>query len=204
MDEREVIAERLIWAVDRDGRGFDVALMIGKPYRADSLENYWRCPVAMIGLHGRFPDMYGDDSWQALVLAIDLTKTLLRTFVEVNGGKLHFEKDGPEGTVDEIFGIPYKEPEPDGPLTDEEQKRVDQLSAEEIQKIDDALMAEASTQFRKVARVVGFSMMNLENRFKGIPDSFYASRARKLVEEGRLVAQGNLEFMRFSEVKLPD
>jgi hypothetical protein len=204
MTERELIAERIIWAVDKNGQGFDIGLQIGKPYQTDSPKGPWRCPVAMIGLHGPFPDIYGEDSWQALVLAIDLTKTLLQSFVEDDGGKLFYEKGGQEGTVDEIFGIPYKNPEPDGQLTEEQQARVDQLTAEELQIIDDALLAEASTQFRKVARVVGFAMDVNKDSFKGIPDIFYASRVRKLVEEGRLVSQGNLEYMRFSEVKLPD
>lgn len=97
-----------------------------------------------------------------------------------------------------------EKPEPLPPLADEQQKRVDELTAEELERIDDALMAEASTQFRKVARIVSFSMMKRDDRFNGIPDIFYASRVKKLVEEGRLVSQGNLEYMRFSEVKLSD
>ena len=89
-------------------------------------------------------------------------------------------------------------------MTDEQQERVNRLTAEEIQNIDDALMAGASTQFRKVARVVGIAMAVGSDNFKLVPDIFYASRVRKLVEEGRLVSEGNLEFMRFSEVKLPE
>jgi len=68
----------------------------------------------------------------------------------------------------------------------------------------DALIADACSQFRKVARIVGTAMMATEDSIKHIPDLFYASRVRKLVEEGRLVSEGNLEYMRFSEVKLPE
>ena len=37
----------------------------------------------------------------------------------------------------------------------------------------------------------------------GIPDLFYAERLRKLVQDGRLESQGNLAYMRLSEVRLP-
>jgi hypothetical protein len=39
-------------------------------------------------------------------------------------------------------------------------------------------------------------------RLPGIPDSFYAERVRLLVECGKLLAEGDLRFMRYSEVKL--
>ena len=204
MDEREVIAERIIYAIDKDSRGFDVALMIGKPYQADSKYGDWGCPVAMIGLHGVFPDMYGVDSWQALTIAHTLVKRLLTGFVE-EGGRLFWEKDGEELTIDELFiGPPPETPEPDGPPTEEQQERINRLTAEELQVIDGALLAGASLQFRKVARVVGEAMEVDRETFKLVPDVFYASRVRKLVEEGRLVAEGNLDYMRFSEVKLPE
>ena len=46
-------------------------------------------------------------------------------------------------------------------------------------------------------------MSGLTNRVIGIPDVFYAQRVRKLVEDGHLEAQGNLAYMRYSEVRLP-
>jgi hypothetical protein len=55
MSERELIAERVIYAVDKDYRGFEIRIMIGKPYQTDSKYGDWACPVAMIGLHGAFP-----------------------------------------------------------------------------------------------------------------------------------------------------
>ena len=94
---------------------------------------------------------------------------------------------------------------PKAPLTEEEyQQRRDALTPADLQRIDDTLMANASTEFRKVARVVGIAMSAKGEADNRIPNYFYASRVRKLVEEGRLVAQGNLEYMRFSEVKLPE
>ena len=96
-----------------------------------------------------------------------------------------------------------KAPEPDPDLTQSERALVEQLSSETIKEIDDLLLSHATVNWRKVARLVGFTFMDLENRLPGIPDVFYAQRVGKLVEEGRLESQGNLKYMAFSEVRLP-
>jgi len=44
--------------------------------------------------------------------------------------------------------------------------------------------------------------MNESTHVPGIPDIYYANRVRALVEAGRLESQGNLDYMRFSEVRL--
>jgi len=51
--------------------------------------------------------------------------------------------------------------------------------------------------------IVGTAMGNLPNRIKGIPDVFYSQRVASLVEQGKLVSQGVLKCMGFSEVKIP-
>jgi hypothetical protein len=94
-------------------------------------------------------------------------------------------------------------PEPDPDLTSEQRLLVEKLSKEEIQKIDDLLLFHAQHSWRKVAMLVGLAMMD-QKRPKGVPDIFYSQRVRKLVGEGRLESQGNLQYMRFSEVRLPD
>lgn len=94
-------------------------------------------------------------------------------------------------------------PEPDGELSDEQQARADQLSDEDLQIIDEALLAQCNHQFRKVARIVGFAMMDRDDRYNGIPDILYSQRVTKLVESGRLEHQGRLGYMRFCEVRLP-
>ena len=81
---------------------------------------------------------------------------------------------------------------------------MEQLSNEAIQAIDNLLLANAHTKWRKVALVVALTMTDLKIRERGIPDLFYAQRVRKLVEEGRLESQGNLQEMRFSEIRLPN
>jgi beta-lactamase superfamily II metal-dependent hydrolase len=102
----------------------------------------------------------------------------------------------------ELQPIDAEVPEPDPDLTEDEKKIVDKLSQEEIQEIDDVLMSHAHYNWRKVAMIVGLTWNDLKSRERGIPDTFYAQRIRKLVEEGRLESQGNLQFMRFSEVTL--
>jgi len=97
----------------------------------------------------------------------------------------------------------YTPPPPDPPLTPEEQALVAQLTEQEIQAIDDALLSNACDRWRKVSAVVGFTMSGLLNRRRGIPNVFYAQRIRQLVRAGRLEADGNLAYMNFSEVRLP-
>ena len=94
-------------------------------------------------------------------------------------------------------------PEPDLDLTEEEKVLVAELSNEVIEEIDNLLLSHAQHNWRKVAMLVGLTMTDLKNRPKGISDVFYAQRVRRLVEEGRLEYQGNLQYMRFSEVRLP-
>ncbi|MEP6848762.1 MAG: DUF3658 domain-containing protein [Acidobacteriota bacterium] len=94
-------------------------------------------------------------------------------------------------------------PEDDEPLTPEEQARVDLLTADEIQAIDEAILANSSHQFRKIARVVGGSMSLFPDQ-RGIPDIFYADRVRHLVATGDLEAEGYLPAMGFCEVRLPE
>lgn len=202
--ERELIAERTVFATDKDGREFDIRLMIGKPYqKAESLHGDWACPVAMIGLHGVFPDMLGVDSWQTLQHARNLIERLLQYFIE-EGGKLYASKDEQEElTVNEVFNGKNLTPQPDGNLSEEEQARVDQLSEEELSFIDRTIIESTSNQWRKVARVVGTTMSATPDAFKLAPDIYYAKRVAKLVSEGKLESQGNLDYMGFSEVRLP-
>ena len=92
---------------------------------------------------------------------------------------------------------------PDPPLNDEELALVSKLKETDIEKIDEALLSNSCENWRKVARIVGTTMMNFIGRVPGIPDIYYAQRVRHLVEKGMLESQGNLAFMRYSEVRLP-
>jgi hypothetical protein len=94
-------------------------------------------------------------------------------------------------------------PKPDPPLTPEEKVRVAQLNDDQVRAIDEALLSNTCSNWRKVARVVGTTMMGIEN-LGGIPDLYYAHRVRKLVEAGRLESQGNLSCMGIGEVRFPN
>ena len=96
-----------------------------------------------------------------------------------------------------------EEPLPDGPLTPEEQAIVASLSTEFTQRIDSALLAQAKSSWRKVAMLVALTMMDPELGAPGLPDIYYANRVKKLVEAGLLESAGNLDYMRYSEVRLP-
>ena len=69
-------------------------------------------------------------------------------------------------------------------------------------EIDRLLLAQSATTWRKVARIVGMTIGELSERFPNIPDVYYAQRVRRLVAVGELESQGNLEYMRYSEVRL--
>jgi hypothetical protein len=92
--------------------------------------------------------------------------------------------------------------ENDPVLTPEERKLVDQLSEKDIEEIDQALLGNASQHWRKVAMVVGATMIDLKNKVAGIPDVYYSQRVMHLVRIGLLDFEGDQRRMRFSEVRL--
>ena len=79
---------------------FPVYIEIGIPYRIRAGE--WACPVAVNGLHNKLHEMHGNDSFQALMLAQNLAKTLLNAFVE-DGGRLLHAPGGAEIDVQRLF-----------------------------------------------------------------------------------------------------
>jgi hypothetical protein len=93
---------------------------------------------------------------------------------------------------------------PDGPMTPDEEAVASKLSPEMVRSIDAALLSHARTRERKVAMIVGSAMMDPNVRVPGLPDLYYAQRVKLLVQRGLLVAEGNLDYMRYSEVRLPD
>lgn len=98
----------------------------------------------------------------------------------------------------------FDEVEPDGPLTPEQEAIIEKLSPEDLAKMDERLLSDCSDRWRKVAMVVGTTMMSDgPSRFENVPDVFYSQRVKVLVENGLLESQGNLDFMRYSEVRLP-
>jgi hypothetical protein len=96
-----VIASAELRVVNPDGSELPVLVAIGLPYLAKTGE--WRCPVELRGLHGNLPNIAGEDSMQALCLAISLARNLL-TDVREKGGKLLHASDPSEYPLDAVFG----------------------------------------------------------------------------------------------------
>jgi len=94
------------------------------------------------------------------------------------------------------------EHDPDPPLDVEQSLRVSKLTQDDLWDIDRELLHQSARSWRKVARVVSFTMGKLESRIPGVPEVYYAQRVRHLVETGKLESQGDLHKMRFSEVRL--
>jgi hypothetical protein len=93
--------------------------------------------------------------------------------------------------------------DPDPPLSPEEQAVAASLSSEMVERIDRTLLSHAKARGRKVAMLVGLTMSDPHVRVPGLPDLYYAQRVKLLVLRGLLIAEGNLDYMRYSEVRLP-
>lgn len=89
------------------------------------------------------------------------------------------------------------------PLSTEEQAAVASLSPSDIEAIDGVILSNCLSHWLKVARVVWDTEKALSGRYPGLSYIFYAQRLIQLVEQGRIESQGNLQYMRFSEVRLP-
>lgn len=95
--------------------------------------------------------------------------------------------------------------EPDGPLSPDQLAIVDKLTNEQIEDIDNSLLENCPIRWRKVAAVVGITMTRqMMDDYPGVPDIFYAQRVRALVERGILESSGNLDYMRYSEIRLAE
>lgn len=78
---------------------------------------------------------------------------------------------------------------------------VAKLADSNVAEIDNALYEHAIDSWRKVAMVIGLTIIKVDGQFGAIPDSYYLQRVAKLVELGRLEAQGELWKMGRSEVR---
>lgn len=94
-------------------------------------------------------------------------------------------------------------PEAIPPMSAEEQSAAAKLTDVDLQVIGDAILANASDRWLKVARVVISTVNALNNRYPDLSYVFYVQHLSRLVEDGRLESRGNLAYMRFSEVRIP-
>lgn len=81
---------------------------------------------------------------------------------------------------------------------------VAELGADGLAALDATLLQEASHRWRKAARVIGFAAEDFDSR-PDIETCFrvLARRLIALVDAGKLEAQGNLAWPRYSEVRFP-
>ncbi len=105
-------------------------------------------------------------------------------------------------TQETIGSVMTEEGDLDSAPTAAEVKLIKKLTPEQVKRIDAALLSNSDSQWRKVARVVGTTMMQLRGEYPGLPDVYYSGRVAELVAAGELQSQGNLRRMRFSEVRL--
>ena len=92
----------------------------------------------------------------------------------------------------------------DPQLTPDQKILVGNLSETDLKVIDDAILENISSRWKKVSFVIGTTMTNLENRIGGIPDVFYAQRIQYLRSKNLFESQGNLKKMRYSEIRYSD
>ncbi len=86
----QTIAKLTIDARSAEGQTFVIELQVGTPYQPETGE--WACPVALNGLYEQLREICGDNSFQAICLAIRLAQEMLTDFRE-KGGKLLVDGD---------------------------------------------------------------------------------------------------------------
>lgn len=87
-------------------------------------------------------------------------------------------------------------------LHPDEQVVVDRLTPGDTALIDKLLIAECVPSWQKGARIIGGALAQRRESLADVPLGYFAQRVKALVVEGRLEAQGNLDFIRSSEVRL--
>jgi hypothetical protein len=96
---RTYIAERTLYLKNTDEEVKEVNVCIGQPYQR--VDGSWSCPILLKGLFEDLSDISGEDSFQALMLAQNLARTLLNAFAE-KGWNVYSYADK-EVDVDTLF-----------------------------------------------------------------------------------------------------
>jgi hypothetical protein len=101
--EQPIATLSLLGRLAHTEKEFPVQVSIGTPYSRDN--GTWACPVELKGIHDRVADIVGDDSLQALCLAVQFAGKLLAAFVH-RGGRLRSSRDDPEDSfpLEAYFG----------------------------------------------------------------------------------------------------
>ncbi len=89
----------------------------------------------------------------------------------------------------------------DDEITVEERILIKKLRPEDISLIDKTIHSNITELFRKTARVVADVSDELKERYPEITYLFYSERIRLMVKRGIVESQGDLNMMRYSEIK---
>jgi hypothetical protein len=101
--EQPIATLSLLGRLAHSPKEFPVQVSLGAPYSRDN--GSWACPVELKGIHDPVADIVGDDSLQALCLAVQFAGRFLAAFVE-RGGRLRTAGDDLEDSfpLDAYFG----------------------------------------------------------------------------------------------------
>ena len=92
---------------------------------------------------------------------------------------------------------------PDSLLDEDEQLVVAGMTEADIEGVDKILVGHCTSQYRKVAMIIDLALRPESAGLDKVPFGYLVQRVQHLVESGRLESQGNLDYARFSEVRLP-
>jgi hypothetical protein len=70
-------------------------------------------------------------------------------------------------------------------------------------ELDEAILATAERNWRKMAYIVGTIVQHFQRRPTLLDAEIIAARIQELAKRGQIESQGNLQKWRFSEVRLP-
>lgn len=93
------------------------------------------------------------------------------------------------------------EPEDDGTMDADEQATASALTEAQLRTIDECILSNITHHWRKTAKEVALTMGDIGDNLR-LPDVFYSGRIKHLAAGGLIEAAGNLNRMRFSEVRL--
>jgi hypothetical protein len=99
MEEIEIIAQRNVYCVNKEGDKASVNIKIRKPRRVNEL---WETYVELQGLYDETFLIKGVDSFQALCLAMGFVRNALEKYIN-EGGRLLWSDQSGEINLDTMF-----------------------------------------------------------------------------------------------------
>jgi hypothetical protein len=101
MPEHVIAAERRWYAVAPDGQDHDLVIRVSAPYVDDGV---WRAEVSLGVLEKRSHSIAGEDSWQALFLAMSFAATRVGHFAE-DGWSFYWERGGERAAPEDLLNV---------------------------------------------------------------------------------------------------